>query len=104
MFNTLLKYLAENKILALVGIYFLFSTVLKATTEIDICIPCLWKSIFGIQCPGCGLTTAFISLIELDYRKAFDSNWLIFIIAPFGFYFMTLDYVKFRRKYTEFAD
>lgn len=94
-----IKYIARNKIFAIVGFYFLFSAILKATAEIDICIPCLWKSIFGVQCLGCGLTTAFISLIELDYRKAFESNWLIYIITPFGFYYLTQDYIKFSRKY-----
>lgn len=99
MYKTIIKYIARNKICAIVGFYFLFSIILKATAEIDICIPCLWKAIFGVQCPGCGLTTAFISLIELNYRKAFESNWLIYIIVPFVIYYLTQDYIKFSRKY-----
>lgn len=89
----------RNKIIAILGFYFLFSAILKATADIDICIPCLWKSIFGVQCPGCGLTTAFISFIELDFRKAFESNWLIFIFIPFGIYYTAKDFVKFRNEY-----
>ncbi len=99
MSNLVLKYIVRNKIIVTVAAYFFLSAILKATTEIDVCIPCLWKALFGFHCPGCGLTTAFISLMELDFRKAFESNRLIFIIMPFGLYYLTHDYVTFKRKY-----
>jgi Protein of unknown function (DUF2752) len=99
MYNTIRKYISKNKFLLIVGFYFLFSAILKAVAEIDICIPCIWKSAFGFQCPGCGLTTAFISLLDLNFKNAFDSNWLIFIIVPFGIYYITQDYLKFIRKH-----
>jgi hypothetical protein len=99
MSNSIIEYITKNNILAIVCFYFLSSVILKAVADIDICIPCIWKSIFGVNCLGCGLTTAFISLIELDFNNAFKYNWLIFIIVPFGIYYMTQDYVKFQRKY-----
>lgn len=99
MYNTLIKYLVKNRILAIIGFYFLFSAILKAVSGIDICIPCIWKSIFGFHCPGCGLTTAFISVLELNFKNALETNWLIFIIMPFGIYYLTQDYVKFKSKY-----
>ncbi|MGY8954162.1 MAG: DUF2752 domain-containing protein [Flavobacteriales bacterium] len=99
MSNTIIKYITKNKILSIVCFYFLSSVILKAVADIDICIPCIWKSIFGVHCPGCGLTTAFISLIKLNFNNAFETNWLIFIIVPFGIYYMIQDYVKFQRKY-----
>ena len=97
--SKIIGYVKMNPFISFFCFYFLLSTILKSIAGIDICIPCIWKSIFGVQCPGCGLTTAFISLIELDYRKAFESNWLIYIITPFGFYYLTQDYIKFSRKY-----
>lgn len=99
MSNPVIKYIAINKIIVIVGAYFIFSAILKATTGIDVCIPCLWKTIFGFHCPGCGLTTALIGLMELDFRKAFESNWIIFILVPLGVYYFTKDYVRFKRKY-----
>jgi len=99
MFKVLFSYIAKNKIMAFVIVYFLFSAILKAMTNIDICIPCLWESLFGVHCPGCGLTTAFIGLIELDLNKVFESNWLIFIIVPFLVYYLTQDIIKFKYKY-----
>lgn len=99
MSNTITKYIAENKVLVAVGFYFMFSAILKIVSGIDICIPCIWKSIYGINCPGCGLTTAFISLIELNFNHAFEANWLIFIIIPYGIYYLKQDYISFQRNH-----
>ena len=99
MFNSVTKYIAINKIIVIVGNYFIFSTILKATSGIDVCIPCLWKMIFGFHCPGCGLSTALISLMKLDFRGAFESNWMIFILMPLGVYYFTNDFIRFKRKY-----
>ena len=99
MFNPVTKYIALNKIVVIVGTYFIFSTILKATSGTDVCIPCLWKMIFGFHCPGCGLTTALISLMNLDFRGAFERNWMIFIIMPLGVYYFTNDFIRFKRKY-----
>jgi len=97
MFNNfLIKYIAKNRILAIVFVYFLLSTILHATTGVDICIPCLWKSIFEIECPGCGLTTAFISLMKLNLKHAIETNWLILIVLPFGTFYLIKDVVKFK--------
>jgi len=93
------NYLRKNNFIPIVSSYLLFSTLLKSTTGIDICIPCIWQSIFGIHCPGCGLTTAFISMIEFDFKNAFESNWLIFIIVPIVIYYVIQDYVKFKNEY-----
>ncbi|MEY4603357.1 MAG: hypothetical protein RIT43_649 [Bacteroidota bacterium] len=98
MYKPFIKYIAVNKVFAIVVAYFLFSSILKATSEIDICIPCLWKTMFGFECPGCGLTTAFISLLELNFKKAFENNWLIFVVVPFGLCYLTFDYLKFKKN------
>lgn len=99
MSNLILQYINKNMVLAAVGVYIMFSAILKTVSGIDICIPCIWKSLFGINCPGCGLTTAFISLMELNFNHAFEANWLIFIIIPYGIYYLTQDYISFQRKH-----
>lgn len=101
MSNAIIKYIFKNKIIAIVGIYFVLSAILKVISGIDICIPCLWKYMFGVNCPGCGLTTAFISLIEFNFNNAFEKNWLIFIILPFGIYYIKQDYVDFYRNFSK---
>lgn len=99
MFNPVKQYIVSNKIIVIVGAYFFLTSILKASTGIDFCIPCIWKMIFGFHCPGCGLTTAFISLIKLDFTGAYESNWMIFILMPLGVYYFSNDIIKFNRKY-----
>lgn len=92
-------YLQGNKIVSLVAAYMLFSVILKLSFDADIGIPCLWKTLFGFECPGCGLTTAFIKLLQLDVSGAYKSNWLIFIVVPAGSFYILSDYNKFRKEY-----
>ncbi|MBI3600982.1 MAG: DUF2752 domain-containing protein [Nitrospinae bacterium] len=40
---------------------------------------CPVKTVFGIQCPGCGMTRAFLSLIRGEIGNAFHFN-------PFSFF------------------
>ena len=39
-------------------------------------VPCIWKKLFGIPCPGCGLTGAYISLLNFDIANAMRMNIL----------------------------
>ena len=35
---------------------------------------CVWKTQFGRECPGCGLTTAFLHIGRGEWRAAVSSN------------------------------
>ena len=39
-------------------------------------IPCIWKMITGIPCPGCGLTRAFIFAVQFNFIEAVRMNIL----------------------------
>ena len=39
-------------------------------------VPCLFKTLFSIPCPGCGLTRAFKELFKLNISKAIYYNIL----------------------------
>ena len=41
-----------------------------------ISIPCLFKTVCKIPCPGCGMTRAFKSIINFDFISAFKYNIL----------------------------
>jgi hypothetical protein len=54
-------------------------------------IPCIWRSLTGYPCPGCGLTRAFASLTEFDIAQSirfnpeallFTALFLFALIAP----------------------
>ena len=44
---------------------------------------CLFKQLFGVSCPACGMTRAYISLLRLDIASAFHYNpaFLTFPVA-----------------------
>ncbi|MBN1444997.1 MAG: DUF2752 domain-containing protein [Candidatus Omnitrophica bacterium] len=43
---------------------------------------CLYKNIFGKDCPGCGMTRAVLSLLHLHFAEAFAFNRMIVIVFP----------------------
>lgn len=49
-------------------------------TAFDITIPCFYYTIFGIKCPGCGMTRMFLSLLKLDFVSAFYYNPVVFVL------------------------
>lgn len=51
--------------------------------SIDILPPCLFKVIFHTHCPGCGITTAATHLVRFEFLKAWNSNPLIYLVAPY---------------------
>lgn len=97
MFALVYKYLWANKIISLVGGYIIFSVLVKAFLEIDIGIPCLWKTLSGYNCPGCGLTTASAKLTEMDIAGAYQANRLIFAVIPGGSFYILTDFIKFKK-------
>jgi hypothetical protein len=44
---------------------------------------CATKVIFGVDCPGCGLTRAFISISHGEFLKAWNFNRASFIVYAF---------------------
>jgi len=41
---------------------------------LNINIGCFFRNTFGIRCPGCGLTRAFFSILNLNFIDAFKYN------------------------------
>ena len=60
-----------------------FGLYLVSVCLIELQIPvCLFKNIFGVNCWGCGLTRAAVSVIQLDFKGAVEYNWRILIVFP----------------------
>lgn len=47
---------------------------------------CIWKTITGHACPGCGMTRAFYSLLHGNFKAAYEYNHLIIIVVPIFVY------------------
>ncbi len=46
-------------------------------------IPCLFRFVFHIKCPGCGITHMMLAMGRGDFSEAFHSHPVIFCFAPF---------------------
>ena len=99
LLKLLFSYFKGRALLSIVAAYMVGSALLLAFTGIDICVPCLWTTIFGMHCPGCGLTTASIHLIHFDLVGAWEKNPLVFVVLPAGAFFIGSDFYRFLKKY-----
>jgi hypothetical protein len=46
---------------------------------------CLSMRVFNLECPGCGMTRAFMHLIHGDVEGAIDYNVFVIIVLPIAF-------------------
>lgn len=58
------------------GVGFAFFVVLFILTKKFSVSLCPIKAIFGVSCFGCGMTRGFISILEFDFKNAFEYNVL----------------------------
>ena len=61
-------------------------------------IPCLFKVVLGIECPGCGITRAYLSVLRLDFEAAFMYNKMFWAV-PICFLFYLFDGKLFKNKW-----
>ena len=59
----------EINIGLIIGI--LYAVFIKIT---GISIPCLFREITGLKCPGCGITTFFMNMFRGDVKTAISAN------------------------------
>lgn len=45
-------------------------------------LPCLFKSITGLSCPGCGIQRSFLLLLNGDIAASFRSNMFLWVMMP----------------------
>ena len=87
-------------ILIILGIGFLYYIFVCLT---DIKIPCIFRMLTGLSCPGCGATRMVMALLRFDFKEAFFYNKVLFVSLPFligVFAFENYRYIKNgERKY-----
>ncbi len=91
-------YVRSNKLISFIALYFIASIVLQMVFSVNIMFPCLWKTFFHHECPGCGLTTALINLIRFNIEGAYRANPLIFVVLPSVIFYIIKDYRRYTQK------
>jgi|SRR5699024_4449720 len=66
--------------IVLVALGILYLKVISPVFHIH--IPCVFKKITGLDCPGCGMTRAALAMLDGDFYQAFRFNMLVFVLAP----------------------
>lgn len=51
----------------------------------DFRIPCPFRYVTGLDCPGCGVSRVILSYLKLDFKTAFYTNPVITVILPILF-------------------
>ncbi len=80
-------------IILLIGIIYAIWCI---TTQLY--IPCVFRLVTGLKCPGCGVTGMLVSLIKFDFAEAFRCNPVLLFLLPFGIFFTVrrmIIYVKY---------
>ena len=72
----------ENIIPVSVVLYLVFSVLLKLFYAIDYLIPCFWKTFFGFECSGCGVSSSIIEIIKGNFLIAWEINKITILVLP----------------------
>jgi len=79
----------HNKVFKFAGFVILFILGIVGNGYINIKynigFPCAVNKVFGIYCPGCGLTRAGVAMLQLEFYQAFRYNAFSLILIPLIF-------------------
>lgn len=45
-------------------------------------IPCVFHTVTGLLCPGCGVTRMCLALLRLDLAEAWEANTVLLLMLP----------------------
>lgn len=64
---------------------------------------CLFRTLWGIECLGCGMTRAMVSVMHMDFSRALSYNRLVILVFPAMVTFLIVDLLSLYRKYVRFT-
>lgn len=69
--------LRQTGVIFLMGVaYYVFSSLT------GIYIPCIFRTLTGLKCPGCGVTHYVVAMLHGDLHGAFRANEMVFMLMP----------------------
>jgi len=94
------KYLLRLLLLGLwLAIPLFFIVVPTAFLEAGYSI-CLFKNMFGLNCPGCGMTRAISFVFHADFVGAFYHNKSVVVVFPLVCFIYIQQFAALYRKRT----
>ena len=60
-------------------------------------IPCIFRLLLGIKCPGCGMTHAAVAMTHLDIAGAFAYNKLSVTVVPLLIVILLIQEIRYIR-------
>lgn len=65
-------------------------------------VPCVYKSLLGTECLGCGMTRAMLSVLKLNFKEAFAFHPMFWSV-PILYVYIIKDGRLFKNKILNFA-
>ena len=72
----------RKKLLLLLTAVLVVAAYLLQRQATGLYIPCVFHSVTGLQCPGCGSTRMLTALMHLDIKRAFEANPFLLLTGP----------------------
>ena len=90
----------KNKKIIYYGVIFLVLLIVYyfLNQKINLKIPCIFHTLTGYYCPGCGITRMLFSLLNLNFYQAFRYNPLVFILL-FGYIIIKIIEILTKHKF-----
>ena len=60
---------------------------------------CPFKSVTGLDCPGCGSQRAIHELLHLNFKKAFEYNALLVLSIPYLLLLMVFNFKSVKQRF-----
>lgn len=75
------RFIKVLNIIAKIGLFGFFYYLLLIY---GVHIPCIFRTITGLKCPGCGISRMLLGLFEGSIEKAWYFNCFVLALMPFG--------------------
>ncbi|MCI5806821.1 MAG: DUF2752 domain-containing protein [Clostridium sp.] len=96
--HTIIAIIKPILVLIILGFVYLF-----IYQKLGVGIPCLFRTITGWKCPGCGMTHAMSAIWNGDWKSAWEYNALSITVLPIVCIYLLYRWVReIRHKGEEF--
>ena len=81
MKTRLRKVLCTAAVLLCAGLFYALFTLRTGWS-----VPCLFRTLTGLKCPGCGVSRLCLAVLHGDLAAAFRYNRAVLLLTPAGIY------------------